>query len=91
MSKNTSVKILTTALILLSPLKVYAQSEDKCLATMVYMEARGQSDKGKKDVVDVMFNRLRHQAFPKTICGNINKKGQYPWASKKNSIKDTDE
>lgn len=53
--------------------------ELRCLSDMAYVEARAGGYSGIKDVVDVMFNRVKHHKFPSTICSNLYMKGQYPW------------
>ena len=40
-----------------------------CLTQVVYYEARGESPAGQAAVAQVVLNRVRHPAFPKTICG----------------------
>ena len=42
-----------------------------CLTQAVYYEARGESAKGQAAVAQVVLNRLRHPAFPKTICAVV--------------------
>jgi hypothetical protein len=42
-----------------------------CLTEAVYYEARGESDKGQAAVAQVVLNRVRHPAFPKTICAVV--------------------
>ncbi len=41
-----------------------------CLAAAVYYEA-GDDSIGEKAVAQVVINRMRHPAFPKTICGVV--------------------
>ena len=41
-----------------------------CLATAVLYEA-GDDTKGERAVAQVVLNRLRHPAFPKTVCGVV--------------------
>jgi spore germination cell wall hydrolase CwlJ-like protein len=41
-----------------------------CLAAAGYYEA-GDDAKGQRAVVQVIINRMRHPAFPKTICGVV--------------------
>lgn len=48
----------------------YARSVD-CLAAAAYYEAATEGDDGMRAVVQVVINRLRHPAFPKTICGVV--------------------
>jgi spore germination cell wall hydrolase CwlJ-like protein len=42
-----------------------------CLTTAVYYEAGGESVRGQKAVAQVVLNRVRHPAFPSTICGVV--------------------
>ena len=43
-----------------------------CLTQAVYFEARGESATGQAAVAQVVLNRVRHPAFPKTVCGVVN-------------------
>ncbi|MBN9481255.1 MAG: cell wall hydrolase [Bordetella sp.] len=48
------------------------QSRDlDCLTQAVYYEARGEGRDGMKAVAQVVLNRARHPAFPKTVCGVV--------------------
>jgi len=42
-----------------------------CLADAVYYEARGESPTGQAAVAQVVLNRVRHPAFPKSVCGVV--------------------
>jgi hypothetical protein len=42
-----------------------------CLAEAVYFEARGESRDGQAAVAQVVLNRVRHPAFPNTVCGVV--------------------
>lgn len=42
-----------------------------CLAAAVFYEAAGEGKTGEQAVAQVVLNRLRHPAFPKTICGVV--------------------
>lgn len=42
-----------------------------CLAAAAYYEAATEGDDGQRAVVQVVLNRLRHPAFPKSICGVV--------------------
>ncbi len=42
-----------------------------CLTAAVYYEARGESADGQAAVAQVVLNRVRHPAFPKSICGVV--------------------
>ena len=43
----------------------------ECLASAVYYEAGSQSDDGERAVAQVVLNRVRHPAFPNTVCGVV--------------------
>ena len=39
-----------------------------CLAAAIYHEARSEPDVGQRAVAQVIMNRTRHPAYPKTVC-----------------------
>ncbi len=43
----------------------------QCLASAVYYEAGSQSDDGERAVAQVVLNRVRHPAFPNSVCGVV--------------------
>ncbi|HZZ88499.1 MAG TPA: cell wall hydrolase, partial [Caulobacteraceae bacterium] len=43
----------------------------QCLTAAVYYEARGESREGQAAVAQVVLNRVRSPAFPKTVCGVV--------------------
>lgn len=43
----------------------------ECLTQAVYYEARNQSDDGQRAVAQVVLNRVRHPAFPASVCGVV--------------------
>lgn len=48
------------------------QSRDlDCLTRAAYYEARGEGKEGMKAVVQVVLNRVRHPAFPNSVCGVV--------------------
>src|SRR6476469_8020588 len=57
----------------------YAPSRDRatfdrslqCLTEAIYYEARNQSDDGQRAVAQVVLNRVRHPAYPNTVCGVV--------------------
>ena len=53
------------------PASVFSKAEQKCLATGVYFEARGEKLRGQAAVAQVILNRVRNPAYPKTICGVV--------------------
>ncbi len=42
-----------------------------CLTRAVYYEARGETPSGQAAVAQVVLNRVRHPAFPKTVCAVV--------------------
>ncbi len=42
-----------------------------CLTQAVYYEARGEGRDGMKAVAQVVLNRARHPAFPRSVCGVV--------------------
>ena len=42
-----------------------------CLATAIYYEAASEPDDGQRAVAQVILNRVRHSAFPNTVCGVV--------------------
>lgn len=53
------------------PATVFSEQEQRCLAAAVYFEARGESVKGQAAVAQVVLNRVRNPAYPKSICGVV--------------------
>jgi hypothetical protein len=43
----------------------------QCLTEAIYYEARNQSDDGQRAVAQVVLNRVRHPAYPNTVCGVV--------------------
>ena len=42
-----------------------------CLASAVYYEAGNQDENGERAVAQVVLNRVRHPAFPNSVCGVV--------------------
>lgn len=53
------------------PAHVFTSAEQKCLATAIYFEARGESLRGQAAVAQVVLNRVRNPTYPNTICGVV--------------------
>jgi len=58
------------------PFVLAADGEDRsralqCLTQAVYYEAAREPTKGQEAVAQVVLNRLRHPAYPKSICGVV--------------------
>lgn len=45
--------------------------ELECLTQAVYFEARGEGPAGQAAVAQVVLNRVRHSAFPNTVCAVV--------------------
>ena len=43
----------------------------QCLASAVYYEAGSQDTNGQRAVAQVVLNRVRHPAFPSSVCGVV--------------------
>jgi hypothetical protein len=48
-----------------------AQTALECLTAAIYYEARSESEGGQRAVAQVVLNRVRHPAFPKSVCGVV--------------------
>jgi hypothetical protein len=53
------------------PASVFDKKQQKCLAEGIYFEARGEPEVGQAAVAQVILNRVRNPAYPKTICGVV--------------------
>ncbi|WP_286879906.1 cell wall hydrolase [Sphingomonas sp.] len=43
----------------------------ECLSAAIYYEAASESDEGQRAVAQVVLNRVRHPAFPASVCGVV--------------------
>ncbi|WP_033923321.1 cell wall hydrolase [Sphingomonas sp. 37zxx] len=43
----------------------------QCLTTAIYYEAASEPNAGQRAVAQVVLNRVRHPAFPATVCGVV--------------------
>ena len=50
---------------------VVSGKEQKCLATAIYFEARGEPQRGQIAVGQVILNRVASENYPDTICGVV--------------------
>lgn len=53
------------------------QEEVDLLAKVLYLEANNQSLTGQRAVVEVIFNRVRHEEFPDTVADVLYQRGQF--------------
>ena len=59
-----------------APFKLFGTAQDKlraslCLTAAIYYEAGNEPDQGQRAVAQVILNRVRHPAYPDTICGVV--------------------
>jgi len=43
----------------------------ECLTQAIYYEARSESEDGQRAVAQVVLNRVRHRAYPNSVCGVV--------------------
>ena len=48
-----------------------ASRDLECLTQAAYYEARGEGREGMRAVTQVVLNRVRHRAFPNSVCGVV--------------------
>lgn len=56
---------------IVSPKMPYTQADVNCMSSVLYHEARGESDKGLEGVGYVVMNRVHSKRFPNTVCGVV--------------------
>lgn len=79
---QTNIKNLTVN-VTLDSYEFFKMTKDyDVLKKIVYLEARGEPLEGKQEVVRVIFNRVKSDAFPNTISDVILQKGQFSPAHK---------
>lgn len=54
-----------------------SQRDLQCLAEALYFEARGEGSQGQRAVAEVILNRVDSRAFPNSVCGVVNQRGQF--------------
>jgi spore germination cell wall hydrolase CwlJ-like protein len=59
------------------PASVFSAKEQECLANAIYFEARGESTRGQAAVAQVVLNRVRNPAYPKTVCDVVYQNDQW--------------
>src|SRR5688572_30282577 len=58
-----------------------ANSQQDCLASAVYFEARGESLEGQLAVAEVVLNRTQSGRYPSTICGVVTQPWQFSFVN----------
>ncbi len=84
---KTVITLLLSSLILIpvgvsssSRSTTWEQRQQQCMGTALFMEARGETLKGKRGVMDVVLHRAEEQSV--SWCSVVKAKGQFPWAKK---------
>lgn len=84
--KTRKVKTAIAAIAMSIPALLYAgtpgHEEIKCLARVIYHEARGEPHAGKLGVAAVAINRTKNPEFPDSVCEVIKAKNAFPWHAK---------
>ena len=52
-------------------LPIERRNASNCLSSAIYYEAGNETSQGKRGVAQVILNRVRHPAFPNSICGVV--------------------
>jgi spore germination cell wall hydrolase CwlJ-like protein len=68
---SASVNVGAAMAVLRGPGTVSQTRELECLTQAVYYEARGETPAGQAAVAQVVLNRVKHPAFPKSVCGVV--------------------
>ena len=63
-----------------------SDSEQDCLASAVYFEARGESLEGQLAVAEVVLNRARSGKYPTTLCGVVEQPWQFSFVNRTGRI-----
>ena len=50
----------------------------KCMALVIYWEAKTESEQGMYAVGQVVLNRVKHKEFPSSICSVMREGGEQP-------------
>lgn len=56
-----------------------SEKDKRCLTKNIYWEARGEPVKGLKMVARVVFNRVKDDRWPDSVCGVIKDPKQFSW------------
>jgi len=75
--QNTSENLTKTVIEVPLESSKFTKDEIDLIALVTMAEAEGESDLGKRLVVDVILNRLDHPSFPDTIYDIIYQKNQF--------------
>jgi len=73
---NAAAPITVTPVGAADPFRMKGSSESRaqaieCLSNAIYYEAGNQDEAGARAVAQVVLNRVRHPAFPASVCGVV--------------------
>jgi spore germination cell wall hydrolase CwlJ-like protein len=73
---NAAQPFMIQAVVAARPFRLIANNDDTnkavdCLAAAIHYEAGNETVDGQKAVAQVILNRMRHPAYPKTVCGVV--------------------
>lgn len=68
-------------------IKKISKADAKLLAQIVYLEARGEGDKGEQAVIEAIFNRVSSKKFPGSIKKVLSQKNQFSTYKYRNKAK----
>ena len=77
--KPAVIAVIPVALAVTSPAIAKPDAEIACVATAVYVEARGEPFEGQLAVAHVILNRTHDSKFPSSACAVISQPGAFPW------------
>lgn len=61
----------------------HLKKDYECMVKNLHHESRGEGGKGIIAVANVVMNRVRHPAFPDTVCDVVYQKHQFSWVKDK--------
>jgi Cell Wall Hydrolase len=75
-AENAKIPVIDADVTAAKPFRIGLSGSDAdraadCLAATIYYEAGNESLDGQMAVAQVVLNRVRHPAFPKTVCGVV--------------------
>jgi spore germination cell wall hydrolase CwlJ-like protein len=76
---QTGILVLLAALAAQAQHQAHHEAEKSCMAEALYYEARGEGPRGQEAVAEVILQRTRSKAHPKSICGVVHQPYQFSY------------
>ena len=76
---QTGILVLIAALAAQAHHKAEHEAEKTCMAEALYYEARGEGVRGQEAVAEVILQRTKSGAHPKSICGVVHQPYQFSY------------